>query len=430
MAKITFLGAGSVVFTRQLLTDLYRFEDLPAVEICLYDIDPERLEVALETARNVAQQLGVEPQVSATGVLKEALVSAQFVVNMIQVEGVEGTRKDLSVPFDYGLTQTIGDTTGVGGIFRGLRTFPVLSEFAATMEQVCPDALFLNYTNPMCMNVWWMSKVAPSIKAYGLCHSVHWTAHDLSELIGVPFDEVTYEAAGVNHQAWLTKWERNGESLYPVLDQYIADHPQMLRRVRVEIYRRIGFYPTETSEHSSEYLDWFLRSPEQVRKYRIKPLQYLGESEEIVEEFAEARRALDAGEGLPLHDEGAEYAPQIIHSILTGTPRHIHVNVPNDELIDNLPQGAVVEVPAIVDGNGITPMHYGRIPLIGMALNRTYLSVAEMTVEAALVGDRELVKQAALIDPNASSTLTPDQIWQLCEELFEAHRDYLPKSLR
>jgi alpha-galactosidase len=281
----------------------------------------------------------------------------------------------------------------------------------------------------MAMNVWWMSVVAPALKTVGLCHSVYWTINDLCELIGVPMEGTHYRAGGVNHQAWLVEWSRDGEDLYPRLREQIAADTELARRVRVEIFSRIGFYPTETSEHSAEYLSWFLRSDEQIERFRLKPLEYIGISEANVAEFEHAKAALAAGEPLELEQGAAEYAPQVIHSILTGTERIIHANVVNHGLIDNLPDGAVVEVPSLVDGTGVHPLPFGHIPPQGAALNRTYLSVAALTVEAARTGNPELVRQAVLVDPNASSSLTPAQIWALCDELTVAHADLLPQAL-
>jgi len=431
MPSIVFLGAGSVVFTRQLITDLLRFDDLPELDIALHDIDPERLEVARLTVLNVSRTLARPVRVTASLDRREALAGADFVINMMQVGGIQGTRNDLEIPARHGLRQTIGDTTGVGGVFRGLRTFPVLTGIARDMQELCPDAWFLNYTNPMAMNVWWMSVVAPNLKVVGLCHSVYWTVNDLCALIDVPLEGTHYRAAGVNHQSWLTEWSRDGQDLYPLLREKIAADPELERRVRVEIFRRIGFYPTETSEHSSEYLDWFLRSDEQIARFRLRPLEYLGISDDNLREFEETKALLFAGSDVPLHEDGdaAEYAPQIIHSMLTGVRRDIHVNVPNAGLIDNLPQGAVVEVPATVDRDGIHPVAVGAIPVAGAALNRRYLSVAELVIEAARRGDPQLVRQAVLVDPNAASTLTPAQIWELCDELTVAHARYLPVEL-
>lgn len=420
-----------MVFTRQLLTDLLRFPDLPVLRIALHDIDAERLDVARRTALSVARQLGREVHVTATVDRREAFEGADFVINMIQVGGIAATRVDLEVPALHGLRQTIGDTTGIGGVFRALRTFPVLDEIVRDMRDVCPDAWFLNYTNPMAMNVWWMSIVAPEIKAVGLCHSVHWTAHDLCSLVGVPLEGTRFRAIGVNHQAWLTEWTHDGRDLYPLLRERIAEDPGLERRVRVEIFRRIGYYPTETSEHSAEYLSWFLRDDAQIERFRLRPLQYLQISEANVQAYREARELLADGGDVPLHSpEGAaEYAPQVIHSILTGEVREIHVNVPNEGLIDNLPQKAVVEVPARVDAEGVHPIPSGSVPAAGAALNRVYLSVAELTIRAAREEDPELVRRAVLMDPNASSSLTPEQIWDLCDAMTTAHAELLPAAL-
>ncbi|BDZ42268.1 alpha-glucosidase/alpha-galactosidase [Paraoerskovia sediminicola] len=430
MAKITFIGAGSVVFTRQLVADLLSFPELSEIELVLHDVDPERLDVAVGTAEWLNASFGTNATIASTLDRREALAGADFVVNMIQVGGIDGTLKDLQIAELHGLRQTIGDTTGVGGVFRALRTFPVLEAIARDMQEVCPDAWFLNYTNPMAMNVWWMSVVAPKIKTVGLCHSVYWTAHDLAELVGVPVEETTFRAAGVNHQAWMLEWSHQGEDLYPVLRDKIRSDPELERRVRVEMFRRFGYYPTETSEHSSEYLAWFLRSDDQIAKYRLEPLEYVGISHDNVAEFEEAKKRLAAGEALDLEEGAAEYAPQVIHSILTGTVREIHGNVVNDGLIDNLPQGACVEVPCTVDAEGLRPVPMGSLPTQCAAPNRTYLSVAELTIEAARTGNPLLVRQAVLADPNASSTLTPAEIWDLCNALIEAHGDLLPEALR
>ena len=431
MTRITFIGAGSVVFTRQLVADLFRFPELHGIDLALHDIDSARLAVAEGTARQLNDRFGAGASITATLDRREALDGADFVVNMIQVGGIASTITDLELPARYGLRQTIGDTTGVGGVFRALRTFPALTALTADMRELCPDALLLNYTNPMAMNIWWANVVAPDIRSIGLCHSVFWTVSDLCDLIGVPLDEVHYRAAGVNHQAWLLEWTRDGDDLYPLLRETIAAQPELERRVRVEMFRRLGYYPTETSEHSSEYLSWFLRSDEQIERFRIEPLQYIGISRENVAEFETAQALLATGGALPLEDEyGAEYAPQVIHSVVTGQPRVIHGNVVNDGLIGNLPQGAVVEVPVTVDADGLHPHPVGSLPAQLAAQNRPYLSVAELTIEAARTGDATLIRQAVLMDPNANSTLTPEQIWQLCNDLVTAHGELLPEPLR
>lgn len=430
MTKIAFIGAGSVVFTRQLLADLLRYPELRETEIALHDIDDERLTVAVGFGNQTNADLDAGATITGTTERRRALDGADFVINMIQVGGIDATRTDLELPARYGLRQTIGDTTGVGGIFRALRTFPVLSGILGDMSEVCPDAVLLNYTNPMAMNVWWASVVAPQIQTYGLCHSVYWTFHELSELIGVPTQGTHHRAAGVNHQAWLLEWSRDGEDLYPLLRERIAKDPELQRRVRVEMFKRMGYFPTESSEHSAEYLPWFLRSDDQIERYRLRPLEYLEISEQNVREFRDAKEALARKEQLPLPAGAVEYAPQVIHSMVSGASGEIHVNVPNRGLIDNLYAGAAVEVPATIDHDGVHPVPMGALPPQCAALNRPYLSVAELTVEAMRRRDPVLVRQAALMDPNTSSTLFPEAVWDLCNAMVEAHGQLLPEELR
>jgi len=430
MTRVCFIGAGSVVFTRQLVSDLLRFPELADLDLALHDIDEGRLAVAEGTARQLNDRLGGRATISAHLDRRRALSGADFVIDMVQIGGLDATRRDLEIPARYGLRQTIGDTTGVGGVFRGLRTFPFLTALTADMREMCPEALLLNYTNPMAMNLWWLSTTAPDIRSIGLCHSVYWTVNDLCELVGVPLERTSYRAAGVNHQAWLLEWSADGEDLYPRLRDRIAADPELRRRTRVEIFARLGHYPTETSEHSSEYLSWFLRSDEQVERFRLRPLEYIGISEANVAEFDDARRALDEGRPLEVEEGAAEYAPQVIHSIVTGERREIHGNVPNRGLIDNLPEGAVVEVPCTVDSSGVAPVAMGALPPQCAAQNMPYLSVAGLAVEAMCTGDPDLVRQAVLMDPNAASSLTPERIWELCDELTAAHGDLLPEPLR
>lgn len=430
MTRIAITGAGSVEFTAELVADILRFPELREVEFGLHDIDEERLAVAEGVVARISEQLGAGARASASLDRREAIAGADFVINTIQVGGIEATRRDLEIPARRGLLQTIGDTTGVGGVFRALRTFPVLTEIAEDIRAEAPDAWLLNYTNPMSMNIGWLGTTAPDVKAVGLCHSVFWTANDLCELIGVPLEGTTYRAAGVNHQAWLLTWEREGQSLYPRLREAIAADPGLERRVRVEIFRRLGYYPTETSEHSSEYLSWFLRDPAQVERFRIEPLQYLRISEDNVATFEATRAALAAGEDLPIDDSSTEYAPQVIHSMVTGQEREIHGNVINRGYITNLPDGAAVEVPCRVSAAGLEPVPMGDLPPQCAAQNGPYLAVGALTIEAARTGTPALVRQALLMDPNASSTLTPRELWELADELVAAHGDLLPEPLR
>ncbi|MCM4076177.1 alpha-glucosidase/alpha-galactosidase [Paractinoplanes hotanensis] len=430
MTVIAFLGAGSVVFTRELLADILSFDELRDVTLALHDIDPERLETAELIARRTAGQLGATPAITASLDRRQVLDGADFVINSIQVGMYEATVRDFEIPAKFGLRQTIADTLGVGGIFRALRTFPVLDGIAADMLELCPDAWLLNYTNPMAMNVAYLSAIAPDLKVAGLCHSVFWTVHDLADLLGVPLDEVDYTGAGVNHQAWLLRFEHRGESLYPRLDALLADNPQLRRRVRMDMYRRLGYFPTETSEHSAEYVPWYLHSDTEIERLRIPVGDYLGISADNVADYHATRRALLAGEPLDLTREATEYAPQVIHSMVTGERRRIHANVPNRGLISNLPEGYAVEVPCVVDRLGMRPERVGALPPQCAALNRSFVNVGQLTVQAALDGDPRMVRQAAMVDPNTAATLTVDQIWSLCDELTAAHGDLLPAALR
>ncbi|WP_328475978.1 alpha-glucosidase/alpha-galactosidase [Actinoplanes sp. NBC_00393] len=426
MTTIVFLGAGSVVFTRQLLTDILGFPELTGAHLVLHDIDPERLATAGSVATRIAEAHGARPKITATLDRRAALDGADFVINAIQVGGYPATRTDFDVPARFGLRQTIGDTIGIGGIFRGLRTFPVLAAIAADMAELCPDAWLLNYTNPMAMNVTYLSRVAPRLNVLGLCHSVHWTVHGLCEIVGVPFEEVEFDSAGVNHQAWILSWQHRGADLYPALDAAIAADEQLRRRVRVDMYRRLGYYPTETSEHSAEYVPWYLYHDEEIERLRIPVGEYLRVSQDNLAEYA----AIRDGAPITADSDAVEYAPQIIHSMVTGTPRRIVANVPNVGLIGNLPAGFAVEVPTLVDAAGARPQPMGHLPPQLAAVNRPYVSVGELTVEAALTGDPRLVRHAAMADPNTAATLTVDAIERMCDALTEAHGDLLPEGLR
>lgn len=427
--KITFVGAGSVVFTQGLLADLFAFPELANVHIALHDIDRDRLSTAESAAAHIARRLDVAPRLTAHLDRREALADADFVVNMVQVGMAAATRTDFDVPTGYGLRQTIGDTIGVGGIFRALRTFPLLRALGEDMAAVCPAAWLLNYTNPMAMNVQYLTEATGLTRVVGLCHSVYWTMRGLSELVDVPFEEVTYRAAGVNHQAWVLSFTRAGENLYPVLDERIAADPELRRRVRVDMYRRLGYYPTETSEHSSEYVPWYLHHDSEIDRLRIPVGEYLGIVDENLAAYERTRAALAGGE--PLAVEGTmEYAPQIIHSIATGTPRTVYGNLPNRGLIANLPSHGVVEVPCLVDASGVQPTSVGELPPQLAALNRAYLSMNDLVVRAAVSDEPRHIRHAAMVDPATAATLTVDQIWQLCDDMVAAHGERLQPALR
>ncbi|MFE2378480.1 alpha-glucosidase/alpha-galactosidase [Streptomyces sp. NPDC059398] len=427
--KIAFIGAGSVVFTQGLLADLFAFPELTDAHIALHDIDAERLATAEGAARHIAAERGAAARITSHAERREALEGADFVINIVQVGMGEATRTDFEVPARYGLRQTIGDTLGVGGIFRALRTFPLLKALGEDIAELCPDAWLLNYTNPMAMNVQYLSQATGLTRVVGLCHSVYWTMRDLSELVGVAYEDVNYLAAGVNHQAWVLRFEQGGTDLYPRLDALVADDPQLRRRVRVDMYRRLGHYPTETSEHSAEYVPWYLHHDEEIERLRLPVGAYLGIVDENVAEYEKTRAALASGTPLPV--EGTmEYAPQVIHSIVTGTPRTIYGNVPNRGLIDNLPASGTVEVPCLVDALGVQPTRIGELPAQCAALNRAYLSMNDLVVRAALHDEPRHVRQAAMTDPATAAALPVERIWELCDDMVRAHGDALQPSLR
>jgi alpha-galactosidase len=427
---IVIIGAGSVVFTRDLLGDVFSFPELSDARVVLHDIDPERLETARAIAEATARELGARPGITAESDRRRALDGADYVINVIQVGMHEATVLDFEIPARFGLNQTIADTVGIGGIFRGLRTFPVLEAIARDMAEACPDAWLLNYTNPMAMNVSFLHAVAPRLKVLGLCHSVHWTMDGLCELVGVPLDEVTYWSAGVNHQGWVLQWERAGQDLYPLLDERIAADPELRRRVRVDMYRRLGFYPTETSEHSSEYVPWYLHHPSEVERLRLNVGEYVDISSGNLAEYSRVREQLAETGRLEIESGATEYAPQVIHSLETGTVRVISANVANAGLITNLPTGFAVEVPTLLDGLGAHPIRVGDLPPQCAAVNRSYIGPAELAVRAAVDGDPRLMRAAAMVDPNAAASLTVDQIWQLCDAMVAAHGSLLPEALR
>ena len=429
MTKVAFIGAGSVVFTKNLLGDMLRLPALREIEIALHDIDPDRLAAADAMARWVAGELGAAPAISTHESRRGALDGADFVLNMVQIGGHEATLVDFELPARHGLRQTIGDTLGIGGIFRALRTAPHMLALGHEMAELCPDAWLLNYTNPMAMLCELVYQGTPTSRVVGLCHSVQYTVRDLARLIDVEEDEITYLAAGVNHQAFLLRFERDCESLYPLLDARIADDPELQRRVRVALYRRLGYFPTESSEHAAEYVPWFMHDDAELERYRTPVGEYIRRSEENLEEFRRVRDALAHGESMRL-GESVEYAAAIVHAMVGGEPTVIYGNVPNEGLVGGLPEDTCVEVPCLVDRTGVRPTQVLDYPAHLAALNRTYVNVVELTVRAVLEERPEWVRLAAALDPNASATLTLDEIDTLCDELTEAHGELIPVGLR
>ncbi len=426
--KVTFVGAGSIEFTRNVVTDLCAYPEFHGgLHLALYDISAERLAFAERLARRIAAQAGAGATVSATLERREALDGARYVINEVQVGGYAATRADFDIPARYGVRQTIGDTLGIGGIFRGLRTIPVTTALARDMHDVCPDATLLSYSNPMAMLPWSVYEGTPFTRVYGLCHSVRDTQAFLTGLVGADPDRVRFLTAGFNHQAFVLRFEQDGQSLYPRLAEVIDGSPELQRRVRVEIYRRFGYFPTESSEHSAEYVPWFMRHDDQIEQFRIFVGDYLARSEENLRELESLQQALASDEPLGT-DPTHELASLFIHSVETGTERELHVNIRNGGLITSLPDACCVEVPCVVGAGGAKPVPVGALPPQLAALNRTFLNVVELTVRAALEESRDHVYQAALLDPNTAATLTTAQTVAMCDELFAAHRDLLPAA--
>jgi len=391
----------------------------------------ERLAHAERLVSRISAQTGAEAVVTATRDRRAALEGANYVINEVQVGGYDATRADFDIPARYGVRQTIGDTLGIGGIFRGLRTIPVVLELGRDMLEVCPDAYLLSYSNPMAMLPWAVYEGTGFSRVFGLCHSVRDTQSFLTTLVGADPERVRFLTAGFNHQAFVLRFEQDGESLYPRLAEIIESSPELRRRVRVrvEIYRRFGYFPTESSEHSAEYVPWFMNHDDQVEQFRIFVGDYLERSQENLRELQALDRQLASDDPLEL-EQANELASLFIHSLETGTERELHVNIRNDGLISTLPDACCVEVPCLVGAGGAKPVPVGALPPQITALNRTFLNVVELTVRAALDGSRDHVYQAALLDPNTAATLTTTQIVAMCDDLLQAHRDLLPPALR
>jgi len=428
--KIAFVGAGSVVFTKNLMTDILSFPELRGTTIALHDIDPERLETAGMMARWTSERLGAGAPVEEHADRRGALDGADFVVNMVQIGMHEATLLDFEIPRKYGLKQTIADSMGVGGIFRGLRTIPFVLDLAGEMDELCPQALLLNYTNPMSILMEALYTAHPEIKSVGLCHSVPYTAREISSYIGVDHENLLFECAGINHIAWMTRLEVDGEDAYPRLFAAMEDPDTYAKdKVRFELLRRFGYYVTESSEHNAEYVPYFLKDDELIERYDVPIDEYVRRSEDNLTAYAETRRKLLAGEAFPL-GRSVEYGSLIVHSMVTGEARAIYGNVKNTGLVTNLPEGCCVEVPILVDGTGLRPCHTGDLPPQCAATCAPHTAVQNLTVRAALEGRRDHVYHAAMLDRLAPSVLSLDEIAAMVDELIDAHGDALPEGIR
>jgi alpha-galactosidase len=446
MTKITFIGAGSTMFARNLLCDIFSFPQLQNITVMLEDLDEQRLDMTYKLARRLVEQEGYPAKIQRTTNQKEALKGSDFVIVMFQVGGLEAYDIDKKIPLKYGVDQTVGDTLGPGGTFRGIRSIPALINICRDMEQVCPKAILLNYANPMAALMWAVNK-ATSIQSVGLCHSVQATTRQLAGYIGAgpwenyPFTEEEWEiffyapipesinfyVAGINHQAWYLKYEVDGEDAYPkIREAYHNPKAYEADAVRFEILKHFGYFVTESPNHMSEYVPYFRKNPDMVKRFVKRRWDYYDicvQKKDALD--AEIQKQIDGKEKIKVR-ASVEYGSQIIHSVVTGKQIRINGNVKNSGLITNLPKDCCVEVPCLIDKNGINPCYVGEIPPQLAAINRTNINVQSLIVEAALNKDREAVYHAVMVDPLTSALLTLDDMRKLVDEMFKAEKRWLP----
>jgi alpha-galactosidase len=425
MTKIALLGAGSTKFTRKVVADILQYPELQDAVISLHDIDPERLRTAEAVTARVSEAVGARATVEASLDRRQSIAGADFVINTIQVGGATATRFDFDIPREFGIRYTINDTINVGGVMRGLRTSPVIQAILRDMEELAPDAWFLNYTNPMAMVVW-LTAAESRVRTVGLCHSVDHTVHLLASYLEIPAEEVQFESAGINHLAFIVRMTHDGEDLDPRLRRFVADgRVPKTDLVRAELYRRLGFYPTESSEHHADYSPWF------ITKGLVEPLaipldELLRRDAASLAEFEDTRRMVETDQPLEV-GRSEEQAATVIQSLVTGTRTRIIGNVMNGPgLVENLPRQASVEVPCFVDGLGIHPVPMGALPPQCAAYVTPAIHAQEMVVKAVIAQDRSLIYHAIAQDPQAQALLSLGQVWEMTDRLIEAEARWLP----
>lgn len=438
MPRIAFMGAGSTIFAKSVLGDCILTPEIENLEIALHDIDQVRLKDSKMMLENLAANVGRKVEIEAYLDRREALDGAKYIVNAIQVGGYDPcTITDFEIPKKYGLRQTIADTLGIGGIFRALRTIPVLEDFAKDIEEICPDALFINYSNPMAMLTGYLQTYT-NVKTIGLCHSVQvcipqlFKALDMEALV----PETKWDIAGINHQAWLLKVEDGkGDDLYPEIKKRAAafmrgeaSYDADWDRVRYEMMLRFGYYITESSEHFSEYTPWFIKGkyPELIEKYNIPLDEYPRRCIKQIDDWKKMREDLVTNKQLT-HEKSREFASFIINAMENDVPYRVHGNVMNNGLITNLPHNACVEVPCLVDRAGIHPCYVGDLPEQCAAMNRTNINVQLLTIKAAKTRKKEDLYMAAMMDPHTAAELSMDDICSMCDEMLKAHKDWMPE---
>ena len=441
MPKITFIGAGSTIFLRHLLGDALLMPSLSNAEIALMDIDEQRLAESELVARRVVETLKAGASVTATTSRRDALDGADFVIVSVQIGGYKPcTVTDFEIPKKYGLRQTIADTLGIGGIMRGLRTVPFLWDLCADMEELCPDAVMLQYVNPMAINCWAIRERFPNIRTVGLCHSVPNTLFELTHDLDIPMADVRYRVAGINHVAFFLNFEQRVDGgwrdLYPELRRQYAEglipkenpvRPRCPNLVRYEMMNQLGYFLTESSEHFAEYCPWFIKDGREdlIESYGIPLDEYPTRCEEQIAEWQDHFARLKGGEAMEIESSN-EYAAVIMNAMVTGDPATIYGNVTNDGAISNLPDDCIVEVPCMVDSNGIQPTGIGALPPQLAAMMKTNINVQELTVAALTEENREHIFHAAMFDPHTAAELDVRQIRAMTEEMLAAHRDWLP----
>ena len=444
--RIAFIGAGSAVFMKNIVGDVLQKPALQDSHIALMDIDVERLAQAEMVARKLVATLGTRTMISVHTDQRAAIDGADFVIVAFQIGGyVPATVTDFEIPASYGLRQTIGDTLGIGGIMRGLRTVPHLWSLCVDMSELCPHALLLQYVNPMAINMWAIAERFPGIKAVGLCHSVQHTVETLAHDLDIDPEQIRFRCAGINHMAFflqLEKVRKDGETrdLYPeLLEGYAAgripksnmEYPRCPNTVRYEVMSHLGYFVTESSEHFSEYVPWFIKSgqPELLDTFAIPLDEYRTRCEIQIADWAEQLRAFRTADRIEV-GQSQEYASDIINSVWTGVPSVIYGNVPNTGLISSLPTGCSVEVPCMVDRTGVHPTHIGTVPPQLAALMRTNVNVQELTVRALLEESRDHVYHAAMLDPHTAAELNLNQIRAMVDDMLQAHKAFLPAWVR
>jgi alpha-galactosidase len=436
MTKIAFIGAGSLGFTRALVRDILTFPLLQDATLALMDIDAERLDFAQRSVQRIVEMGRYPAKVQATMDRAEALKGADVVLVTILVGGTEVWRHDIEIPKEYGVDINIGDTRGPSGIFRALRTIPVMLSIAHDMERYCPEATMLNYTNPMAMLCRAMQRES-RIRLTGLCHSVQGTAAMLANWIGAPMSEITYTCAGINHMSWFLKFEWKGQDAYPLIRKAITERPEIYNEeiVRNEMFLHLDYYVTESSGHNSEYNWWFRKRPDLIEKYCTHGTGWNpGEYAYILKEYQkaeqtwkeEAKKWFAADTPISL-ERGHEYAAYIINALMGGEPFEFNGNVPNTGLVTNLPPNACVEVPVWASKKGFEPVHVGALPPQCALLTNLSASVEEMAVEGALTGNPRLVFQAIAHDPLTAAVLSLAEIKEMVNRMFEQNRPHLPQ---